>query len=137
MNPSSVNPILNVSDFDASVAWFRSVGWENNFRWGEPTTTFGSVSSGEVEIFLCLDGQGGKGKGSNATTFDTPENQRADKGCWMSLWVEDVDAVHQLCIENNIDITQVPEDMPWNVREMHIRHPDGHVFRIGSYVERT
>jgi hypothetical protein len=21
-------------------------------------------------------------------------------------------------------------DMPWNVREMHVRHPDGHVFRI-------
>jgi len=22
--------------------------------------------------------------------------------------------------------------MPWNVREMHVRHPDGHVFRIGK-----
>jgi len=134
MKPTSVNPILNVSDFDASVAWFELLGWENNFRWGEPTVTFGSVSSGEVEIFLCLDGQGGKGKGSNTKTFDSPENQRADKGCWMSLWVEDVNVVHQLCIEKNIDITQEPEDMPWNVREMHIRHPDGHVFRVGSYV---
>lgn len=137
MNPTSVNPILNVSDFDASVAWFESLGWKNNFRWGEPETTFGSVGSGEVEIFLCLDGQGGKGKGDNATTFDSPENQRADKGCWMSLWVKDVDAVHQMCIDNKIDITQVPQNMPWGIREMHIRHPDGHVFRIGSHLSNA
>jgi hypothetical protein len=28
-----------------------------------------------------------------------------------------------------------PTDMPWNVREMHVRHPDGHVFRIGRELE--
>jgi hypothetical protein len=22
--------------------------------------------------------------------------------------------------------------MPWNVREMHMRHPDGHVFRVSK-----
>lgn len=132
MKPTRVNPILNITDFDATVAWFESLGWENNFRWGEPDATFGSVSAGEVEIFLCLDGQGGRGKGRNAATFDSPENQRADKGCWMSLWVEDVDKVHQRCLEKNIDVTQVPEDMPWGVREMHIRHPDGHVFRVSA-----
>ncbi|MBZ5599153.1 MAG: bleomycin resistance family protein [Acidobacteriia bacterium] len=26
-------------------------------------------------------------------------------------------------------------DMPWNVREMHLRHPDGHVFRVGRGFE--
>jgi hypothetical protein len=26
-------------------------------------------------------------------------------------------------------------DMPWNVREMHVRHPDGHVFRISQGLE--
>jgi len=25
--------------------------------------------------------------------------------------------------------------MPWNVREMHLRHPDGHVFRISRGFE--
>jgi hypothetical protein len=25
--------------------------------------------------------------------------------------------------------------MPWGVREMHLRHPDGHVFRIGKSLE--
>jgi hypothetical protein len=25
--------------------------------------------------------------------------------------------------------------MPWGVREMHVRHPDGHVFRISKGIE--
>jgi hypothetical protein len=25
--------------------------------------------------------------------------------------------------------------MPWNVREMHLRHPDGHVFRVGREIQ--
>ena len=28
-------------------------------------------------------------------------------------------------------------DMPWNVREMHVRHPDGHVFRIGRGIDEA
>ena len=35
-----------------------------------------------------------------------------------------------------LDVTFPPTDMPWNVREMHIRHPDGHVFRISKGFER-
>jgi hypothetical protein len=30
-----------------------------------------------------------------------------------------------------------PTDEPWGVREMHIRHPDGHVFRISKGIERA
>ena len=46
----------------------------------------------------------------------------------MSIWVDDVDAVHRRCLEQGLDVTWPPTDMPWNVREMHVRHPDGHVF---------
>ena len=49
----------------------------------------------------------------------------------MSIWVDDVDAIHQHCLEQGLEVTWPPEDMPWGVREMHVRHPDGHVFRIG------
>src|SRR5438034_7336618 len=50
----------------------------------------------------------------------------------MSWWVEDVDAVYEECVKQGIEVTWRPTDMPWNVREMHVRHPDGHVFRIGK-----
>ena len=50
----------------------------------------------------------------------------------MSLWVEDVDEVYRQCKAAAIEVTLPPTDMPWNVREMHVRHPDGHVFRVGK-----
>ena len=134
MKVEHINPILNVSDFAATVAWFEKWGWRKLWDWGDPPT-FGAVASGGCEIFLCRGAQGGRGKGTNTSTFDTWENEQADKGVWMSVFVDDVDAVHRTCVEAGLDITWPPTNMPWNVREMHLRHPDGHVFRVGTGVE--
>src|SRR5215510_10968411 len=130
----AVTPILNVSDIAESFAWFEKLGWRKLWDWGDPPT-FGAVGSGMSEIFLCHDGQGGRGKGSNTSTFGPDGDQTADKGVWMSWFIEDVDAAHRECIEQGIEIVFPPTDMPWGVREMHIRHPDGHVFRVGRGME--
>ncbi|MEA2238599.1 MAG: hypothetical protein QOC81_3323 [Thermoanaerobaculia bacterium] len=98
---------------------------------GDPPT-FGGVCSGECEIFLCENGQGGRGKGSFAKTFGEGGSEDADKGVWMSIWIDDVDSIYTRCLEQGIEVTWPPTDMPWNVREMHVRHPDGHVFRISK-----
>ena len=127
-----VNPILNVSNFAESVAWFEKLGWGKLWDWGDPPS-FGAVGSGAVEIFLCHDGQGGRGKGTNKTTFSGEED--SGKGCWMSIWVDDVDLIHQHCLANNIEVTMPPTDFPWNASELHSRHPDGHVFRISKGIE--
>jgi glyoxalase/bleomycin resistance protein/dioxygenase superfamily protein len=132
MNVEAITPILNVSNIVESFAWFERLGWRKLWDWGEPPT-FGAVGSGKVEIFLCQDGQGGRGKGSNATTFG--DEQETDKGCWMSVWVDDVDAIYKTCLEQNIEVTMPPTDEPWSVRELHIRHPDGHIFRISKGIE--
>lgn len=129
MEAKGLTPILNVSDIAASFEWFARLGWKKGFDWGSPPT-FGSVCSGKCEIFLCLGAQGGRGKSALATTSD--EGESADKGVWMSVWVDDVDAVHRQCVANGIEVTWPPTDEPWGVREMHIRHPDGHVFRISQ-----
>lgn len=50
----------------------------------------------------------------------------------MALWVEDVDAVHVTCVQEGLTVIAAPDDKPWGVREMHVRHPDGHVFRISA-----
>jgi catechol 2,3-dioxygenase-like lactoylglutathione lyase family enzyme len=129
-----ITPILNVSNIQESFAWFERLGWKKGWDWGDPPT-FGGVCSGECEIFLCEDGQGGRGKSDRSTTF--PESSPEDKGVWMSIWVDDVDEVHKHCLEQGLEITWPPTDMPWNVREMHVRHPDGHVFRIGRGLEEV
>ena len=129
-----LTPILNVSSFDESVRWFERLGFEMTFSWGEPPR-FGGVKSGVCEIFLCQGGQGGRGASPIKMTFGPDGDQTADKGVWMSIWVEDVDEVYAECVALGLDIAWPPTDMEWGVREMHLRHPDGHVFRIGCGTE--
>jgi catechol 2,3-dioxygenase-like lactoylglutathione lyase family enzyme len=134
MQAKRLTPILNVSNIPQSFAWFEKLGWKKGFAWGSPAT-FGSVCNGECEIFLCHDAQGGRGRSPIKATFGPDGDETADKGVWMSIWVDDVDAVHQRCLQQGLEVTYPPTDQPWNVREMHVRHPDGHVFRISVGLE--
>ena len=114
-----VVPILNVADVAASFDWFEKLGWRRHFEWqAEPggTIVFGAVMSGECEIFMCQDDQGG----------------RDEHGVWMSIWVADADAEHERAVEQGLDVIRAPADEPWNVREFHLLHPDGHVLRISQ-----
>ena len=43
----------------------------------------------------------------------------------MSIFVDDLDAVHDRCVNAALEITYPPTREPWGVRDMHIRHPDG------------
>ncbi|HEY6050695.1 MAG TPA: bleomycin resistance family protein [Thermoanaerobaculia bacterium] len=128
MEAKGLTPILNVSNIEESFAWFEKLGWKKGWDWGTPPT-FGGVCSGKHEIFLCLNAQGGRGRSEAATTGI---DDSLDKGVWMSIWVDDVDAIHRQCLEQGLEVTWPPTDEPWGVREMHVRHPDGHVFRISK-----
>ena len=50
----------------------------------------------------------------------------------MSVWVADVDEIHQRAFDQGIEVTCEPEDMPWSVRGCHRRHPDGHVLHVSK-----
>jgi catechol 2,3-dioxygenase-like lactoylglutathione lyase family enzyme len=135
MHVKALTPILNVSDFAASVAWFERWGWKKLWDWGTPPT-FGAVGSGhEASIFLCVGCQGGRGRGPNTTTFQVEGDERGDQGAWMAVWVDDVDKVYRDCTAAGLEVTLPPTDLPWGVREMHLRHPDGHVFRVSKSVD--
>lgn len=134
MKAHAVNPILNVSNILESFAWFEKLGWTKSWDWGDPPT-FGAVCSGKVEIFLCQGCQGGRGRSPMAATFGPQGSEWVDKGVWMSLWVDDVDEIYRHCLAQGIEVALPPTDFPWNAREMHVRHPDGHVFRIGKGAE--
>jgi hypothetical protein len=60
--------------------------------------------------------------GWTAMTFGEDGDEEADKGAWMSIWVDDVEAVHRRGLEQDLEV-------------MHVRHPDGHVFRISRGIE--
>lgn len=134
MLAKQIIPILNVSNIQESFAWFEKLGWKKGWDWGDPPD-FGGVSSGECWIFLSENSQGGRGRGSSTMTFGRDGDETADKGVWLSILVDDVENIHQHCLEHGIEVTWPPTDMPWHLREMHVRHPDGHVFRIGQSLD--
>jgi catechol 2,3-dioxygenase-like lactoylglutathione lyase family enzyme len=136
MHARRLTPILNVSNVVESFRWFEKLGWEKAWEWGTPAS-FGGVCSGACEIFLCQNGQGGRGRTGLPMTFGPGSDESAETAVWMSIWVDDVDDVHRHCVEQGLDVTWPPTDMPWNAREMHVRHPDGHVFRVSQGIEET
>lgn len=142
-----ITPILRVTSVPGSFAWFESLGWKRGFSWNDGgmipegadrnaqgEAGFGSVSCGMVEIFLCHGGQGSLG-----TIGPKFPGDDATDGVWMSWWVgspAEVDAVHALAVAKGMDVSMPPRDEPWGVREFHLRHPDGHTFRISAFAGR-
>jgi catechol 2,3-dioxygenase-like lactoylglutathione lyase family enzyme len=129
MNVKRVIPILNVSNIQESFAWFEKLGWKKGWDWGDPPD-FGGVENGKCEIFLCQDCQGSRGGPMPRHAWDNDTG-----GVWLSWFVEspaEVDATYNLALEQGLIVTRPPRDYPWGVRECHIRHPDGHTFRVGA-----
>jgi len=125
-------PIMNVSNLQESFTWFEKIGWTKGWEWGEPSD-FGGVQNGELEIFLCENCQGSR-------SGPMPRHVEEDDtgGIWMSWFLEStaaVDAAYQLALEQGVTVTRPPHDYPWNMREFHVRHPDGHTFRIGAELQ--
>ncbi len=159
MQISHLIPILNVRDVPASIAWFEKWGWRKAWAWhdqpmmmdGDPrfeaiaksgkagTPSFASVCVGEgahghpanAVIFLCRDGQGGR---DDAGVKRPPgyDYEAQGKGMWMSIFVEGVDEIHRACVKAGLTVLMPPTDEPWGMREFHLQHPDGHVFRVGQ-----
>ena len=136
MSVQSVTPILNVSSVMESQAWFRLLGWRNGFVWPATdgvTPTFGSVCTDKAEIFLCLGAQGSRG----TVMPKFPGDDETD-GVWMSWWVgspAEVDAMHEVALRHGMTVTYPPTNEPWGVREFHLHHPDGHMFRVSAGLE--
>ena len=133
MNVRRLVPVLNVSNIEESFAWFESLGWKRAWDWGDPPD-FGGVVNGHSEIFLCENGQGSRGGPMPRHVGDDDTG-----GVWMSWFLSsaaDVDATYKLALEKGVTVTMPPYDQPWGLRECHIRHPDGHTFRVGAGSEK-
>jgi uncharacterized glyoxalase superfamily protein PhnB len=112
-NLESITPILSVRDVTASIAYYTDkLGFTDHWAWGDPVA-FGGVSRDGLEILFCKDRQG-------------------SPGTWLSVWVDDVDAVYREFLANGADIRQPPTNFEWGVREMNVADPDGHRLRVST-----
>ena len=116
---SELAPILNVKNVPKSIEYYTGkLGFKKDWDWGgggDPPT-FASVSRDQIRIFLCQGGQG-------------------HAGTWMSIFVDDVDALHEEFESSGAIIRQPPTNFSWGMREMNIEDIDGHRLRMGTGTE--
>lgn len=112
MKFDSVVPVLYSSDINESIAYYtEKLGFTSSWTWGDDAS-FGGVGIDKIAIFFCKEGQG-------------------HPGTWLCLNVGDVDEYYDSIKEKGASIISAPATMEWNMREMMIRDPDGHILRVG------
>lgn len=100
-------PILNVKNVAAAIGYYvDKLGFRKNWDWGDPPT-FASVGRDEVEIFLSQERAGAPGMS-------------------LSIFVQDVDALHEDYKRRGAIIRRPPTNYPWGVRRMDVQDLDGH-----------
>ncbi|GAB3999702.1 hypothetical protein GCM10028807_50670 [Spirosoma daeguense] len=107
-------PVLYVSDISRSLTYYTEIlGFDEKWEWESPAT-FGGVEKDGVEIFFSPDG-----------------HSRA----WICLIVDDVDAYYKTIVAKGATIVAPPKNHPWNMREMYINDPDGHLLCFGHRID--
>ena len=108
-----LTPILNVKNLANSIDYYVNIlGFTKDWDWGDPPG-FASISLDNVCIFLCEGGQG-------------------QAGTWMSIFVDNVDALYEDYKAKGAIVRQPPTNFEWGMREMNVEDPDGHRLRIGT-----
>lgn len=109
------NPILFSGDVKRSLKFYTEVlGFAESWEWGNPTD-FGGVVKDDVEIFFCLNDQG-------------------NPGTWLAIILDSVDDYYNQIKGKGAKILVEPVNREWNMREMLIEDPDGHVIRFGNRI---
>ncbi|TCO30464.1 glyoxalase/bleomycin resistance protein/dioxygenase superfamily protein [Kribbella steppae] len=105
-----INPILNVSDLQASITFYTEVlDFELLDTFGDPAD-FAIIRWDQEEIYLCENGQG-------------------QPGTWLALFVSEPAALYEHLVINDAKIL-----MPYAADggEFRVADPDGHVLRVFS-----
>lgn len=53
------------------------------------------------------------------------------------IYVENVDELYELALNNDVQVVRGPEDTPYGSRDFDIRDPDGHILAFGHDLERN
>jgi hypothetical protein len=103
-------PIQRVNSLAVSLDYYLTkLGFRKNWEW----PGFASVSRGKATIFLCEGGQG-------------------RPGMWMSIFLDDVDALYAEYKERGAMIVEPPMNFPRGHRELLVTDPDGHRLRMSG-----
>lgn len=108
--------VLRVSDIRAAVDFYATkLGFAEAFVAGDDEPDFAGVNLGDVQIFL--------EKG-------TPE----PRGCSVYFVVSNADELHDFHKSRGVQITDAPEDRPYELRDYGVNDLHGYHLRFGHYI---
>jgi catechol 2,3-dioxygenase-like lactoylglutathione lyase family enzyme len=115
--------ILAVRDVDAAVALYAKLGFETRIyeqRLSDGRAIYGYLRRDQVALHLGL-----------VADLDPKRNTTS-----VYIYVDDPDALHrEWSVVIGTSHLTPPEDMPWGMREMTYRDPDGNALRIGRILK--
>jgi uncharacterized glyoxalase superfamily protein PhnB len=122
-----IQPVLQVDDVPAAVAYYRDVlGFAIDFTLGDPPS-YARVSSGDrekgyaVRLRLVAPGVAGLPPGKS---YD-----------WIHVGF-DLDGLFEKYRTAGVDIVSPPTDQPWGLRDFRIRDPSGHQHCFAAEIDR-
>ena len=89
-----VVPILTVRNIPASIEYYvDKLGFQKKWEWGDPPD-FACVGRDEVQLFLS-------------------QSPKQGPGMWLSIFVQDIDALYETYRKSGAVIRKPPADYPW------------------------
>ncbi len=107
-----INPILPVSDMQASLTYYEKVLGFKKADWVTDTSPFALVLRDGLGIYL---------------SEEPGEHHRT----WIWIGAEDIGPIYEEYKTSGAKIRKAPTNYSW-AYEMVVEDPDGHVLRIGS-----
>lgn len=112
------DPVLAVHDLEVSARWYESVLGCERVDAVPGLWVFCRAAGTTFRLGLCPD--------------VPPARELGDHSFVAYLHVDDVDAAYERAVAAGADVISPPADEPWGMREMALRSPDGHRFRLGQ-----
>ena len=119
-----IQPVLQVADVPATIAYYQSLGFELDFIAGDPPA-MARVSSGDRT-------------NAGAARFRIApigaSGARPDRGCYWIHVGHDLDGLFAKLAAQGIDVVAPPTTQPWGLRDFRVRDPDGNLMLYAGYV---
>jgi catechol 2,3-dioxygenase-like lactoylglutathione lyase family enzyme len=113
--------VMTVKDVLESMAYYRDkLGFDVAFEYGKPTFYVG-LCSGEVTVHLIAASQTPRQPGQGA----------------VSIYVDDVDAVHADLVKRGAKVLKAPKDYDYGLRDFDVADLDGNMIFFGMESQKN
>ena|SRR5258708_33714616 len=114
-------PVMTVKNILESMAYYHDkLGFDVAFEYGKPTFYVG-LCSGEVSLHLVLASQTPRLPGNGA----------------VSIFVDDVDAVHADLVKRGAKVLKEPKDYDYGLRDFDVADLDGNMIFFGMESKKS